>query len=756
MPSATGKKALLLGAGFVCEPTIQALSEAGVQVTVGCRTLNAAQSLAGKYSNTTAISLDVANEANKLDAAVGQADIIVSLIPYIHHATVVKAAIAHSKPVVTTSFISPALWELDAPAKSAGVTVLNEIGLNPGIDHLYAVKTIDEVHRAGGKINAFTSYCGALPAPENSDNPLRHKFSWSPRGGLLALLNSAQWYRDGKVTSVDGRDLMASATPQRIFPGFNLVGYPNRDSVGLRKSYAIPEAQTVFRGTLRYAGFPEVIQALVGIGYFSQDRIAALAADAGRELTWAQLTAQLLGLPASASAEEVQGAVARKCLGFIAGKEEELDRVLSGLRWIGLFDEDRLVDERDTPLDTLCAVLERRMAYQPGERDMIILQHVFDIENADRSTERRTSTLVEYGDPVGPGSRSAMAKLVGLPCAVGVLAVLEGRIQGTGMLAPWTNAEIAGLLREELKARFQIELKESITNPSKSTLSSPTTTMNTSKPNPLFTIPIASTGGTFTCTNPTSAEQDQTIYILTFTSPKDNRLTPTFIDAFLLALDIIEHRYPKGVVITTSGIPKFYSNGLDLDLALSTEGFTEKWLWKLFRRLLTYPMPTIALLNGHAFAGGLMLTMYHDYRIQNPSRGYLCINELEFGVPLESPMMSVFREKLAPTAFRDLVLEAKRFGGPTASLEAGLVDGFGGLEEAVRFVKDRGLQTKAATGIYGMMKEEMWRHSLGILDGHAENVAWRERVEEKKEGEGEMARRRIEAWEKERKVGAKL
>lgn len=102
----------------------------------------------------------------------------------------------------------------------------------------------------------------------------------------------------------------------------------------------------------------------------------------------------------------------------------------------------------------------------------------------------------------------------------------------------------------------------------------------------LFTVPITSTGGSIVCTNPTQDQQN--VYLLTFTSPKDNRLTPTFIDAHILALDIIEHRYPKGVVITTSGIAKFYSNGLDLELAMSTEGFSEKWLWRLFRRFLTY------------------------------------------------------------------------------------------------------------------------------------------------------------------------
>ncbi|KAF7716602.1 Uncharacterized protein PECH_004411 [Penicillium ucsense] len=266
----------------------------------------------------------------------------------------------------------------------------------------------------------------------------------------------------------------------------------------------------------------------------------------------------------------------------------------------------------------------------------------------------------------------------------------------------------------------------------------------------LFTIPITSTGGTIVCTNPTAkhgAETKENIYLLTFTSPKDNRLTPTFIDAFILALDIIEHRYPKGVVVTTSGIPKFYSNGLDLELVMVTEGFLEKWLWRLFRKLLTYPMPTICLLNGHAFAGGFMLAMYHDYRIQNPNKGFLCVNELEFGVPLQTPMMSIFREKLTPTTFRNVVLEAHRFGGHE-SLKAGIVDAVGGLEEVVSLVRDRKLLNKAETGIYGTMKEEMYARVLDGLDDHKGNLVWREKVEVRNAALREEGLRRVEIWEK--------
>jgi Delta3-Delta2-enoyl-CoA isomerase len=131
-------------------------------------------------------------------------------------------------------------------------------------------------------------------------------------------------------------------------------------------------------------------------------------------------------------------------------------------------------------------------------------------------------------------------------------------------------------------------------------------------------------------------------------------------------------------------------------------------------------MPTIALLPGHAFAGGLMLAMHHDYRLMNGTRGFACINELEFGVPLKPGMSSIFRAKLPATTYRTLVLEAHRFGGP-AALAAGIVDGLGGLDEVRALVKERKLTTKAKTGVYGLLKAEMYRECLLYLspEGHA-------------------------------------
>lgn len=263
---------------------------------------------------------------------------------------------------------------------------------------------------------------------------------------------------------------------------------------------------------------------------------------------------------------------------------------------------------------------------------------------------------------------------------------------------------------------------------------------------PLFTVPIPEAGphpgGSIVCTSPA-----QSVYLLTFTSPADNRLTTAFCRAFITALDIIEFSHEPGVVITTTGIPKFYSNGLDLEHAMTTPGFWSDALYALFKRLITYPMPTMALIPGHAFAGGFMLAMHHDYRVQNPSRGFLCMNEVDFGAPLKAPMASIFRIKTTPQVYQEIVLEGKRFPGP-AALEAGLVQALGGLEEALKLIEDRKLVSKCKSGIYGVLKSEMWRESAELLSKEnydAEEARWDKRAE----GEAQRAeegKKFVEAW----------
>ncbi|KAG4032774.1 hypothetical protein MFRU_006g02380 [Monilinia fructicola] len=272
------------------------------------------------------------------------------------------------------------------------------------------------------------------------------------------------------------------------------------------------------------------------------------------------------------------------------------------------------------------------------------------------------------------------------------------------------------------------------------------------QPAHLFTLPIPvssplqSQPGSLTCTVPSPSHPN--LYLLTFSSPPDNRLTTTFCQTFLQALDILECSHPIGAICITSGIPKFFSNGLDLDHATTTAGFWAESLYALWKRLLTYPMPTISLLPGHAFAGGLMTAMYTDYRIFNPSRGFLCLNELDFGAPLKPPMSSIFRQKLpSPSTYRSLVLEAKRFNGE-AALKEGLVDALGGWEDVLKLVDERKLLEKGKSGVYGVLKAEMWRESLGYLEGHTENEE-RDRLNiDREEKRKEQAKNTAAEWER--------
>ncbi|KAH7100354.1 saccharopine dehydrogenase [Auriculariales sp. MPI-PUGE-AT-0066] len=426
------RKVLLLGSGFVARPCAEYV------LVIACRTLSAAEKFADGLPRTTAISID-ATQPEQLEPAVAAADLVISLIPYTFHANVIRAAIKGKTHVVTTSYVSPAMRELDAECKAAGIVCINEIGLDPGIDHLYAVKIIDEIHAKGGKVKEFYSYCGGLPAAECSNNPLGYKFSWSSRGVLLALLNSASFFKDGRIVDVPGVDLMGSATPIHISPAYAFVGYPNRDSTPFRASYRIPEAEAVLRGTLRYQGFPEFVRALVRIGFMDAQQKPWI----NDSLTWAELTQKAIGAESSSTDALIKKVV--ELAQFPSPAEQE--RIVAGLKWIGVFSSEKITERGGNLLDTLCATLEARMAYGPGERDLVMLQHKFIIEYADGRMETLTSTLERLGDPAG---HSAMALLVGVPAGIATQLVLDGVLNTPGVLAPY-DASICDPIREILE-----------------------------------------------------------------------------------------------------------------------------------------------------------------------------------------------------------------------------------------------------------------------------------------------------------------
>ena len=251
------KKVLLLGAGLVSLPIVKYLSDQDdYKVTIVSRDPNTnLDKLIEDKSNCEFLIFDTVAEDDRLNRLIESSDVVVSLLPYGLHPMVARKCLDLKTDMITASYVSPEMAAFDEEAKEKGIIILNELGLDPGIDHMSAMKIIDDVHAKNGKILSFESFCGGLPAPEANDNPLGYKFSWSPEGVVQASGNSAKFLRDGNIVEVPGERLFKADFPVTV-PGFgDFEAYPNRDSVPYGEIYGIEEAQTIFRGTFRNPGW---------------------------------------------------------------------------------------------------------------------------------------------------------------------------------------------------------------------------------------------------------------------------------------------------------------------------------------------------------------------------------------------------------------------------------------------------------------------------------------------------------------------
>jgi saccharopine dehydrogenase (NADP+, L-glutamate forming) len=434
------KKVLVLGAGLVTRPHVKYLLDVpGFHVTVASRTVSKAQALIEGYSNGAAVRLDVSDEA-KLRGLIAECDLAVSMLPYVHHPLVARFCIELKKQMVTTSYVSDVMQELDGPAREAGVLIMNEIGVDPGIDHMSAMQVIHRVQKNGGEVVSFKSNTGGLPAPEANTNPLGYKFSWSPRGVLLASKNAARWREDGKEINVPGEELFDNYWPMYIEGLGWLECYPNRNSLPYLDIYSIPDAKTIFRGTLRYTGWCQTVRKLVAAGWFSDEAIDLT------EMNLGQLTTKLM---------DTAGTDVRKeALGRLGITENSY--AFRNFEWLGLFSDEPLPVTEGSPLDVLVANMLAKMQYDEGERDMLVMQHEFIAEYPDRK-EKITSTMIDYGIPHGDTS---MSRTVGLPAAIAVRMILQGEIELTGVHRP-VMPEVYEPVMAELE-ELKIGFKETI------------------------------------------------------------------------------------------------------------------------------------------------------------------------------------------------------------------------------------------------------------------------------------------------------
>lgn len=422
-------KVLLLGAGMVAKPLVNYLLDNDFELTIASRTKSKADKLIDNRENGKSVAWTI-EDLSTLEQMISGHDLTVSLLPYTHHVTVAKMCIKHKKNMVTTSYVSDEMKSLNDQAKNAGVLILNEIGVDPGFDHMTAMRIIDKVHSEGGKILEFYSLCGALAAPEENDNPFNYKFSWSPKGVIMAGNNNAKYLKDGAIVEIPTENLFKN--PLEIdFPELGKMEvYPNRDSLSYIDIYHLPDIQTMYRGTFRYPNWCASMDAIKALGMVNYEKID-FSGKSPKEVVAEQINVY---------PKNVKEKVAEKL------KLDIHDPAIVAMDWLGLFDSERISMTEGSTFDLTADLMMKKMMLREGGRDMVIMLHSFIVEKADGTKNVIQSRLLDFATD----DDTSIARTVALPAAISVKMILAGKINETGVHIP-TSKEIYEPVLNELE-----------------------------------------------------------------------------------------------------------------------------------------------------------------------------------------------------------------------------------------------------------------------------------------------------------------
>ena len=416
------KNILVIGAGRSAVTLIKYLlqnsNSNNWQVTVADFSEDLAKRAVNDHQNGRAIFFNV-NDSDKRENEIMSSDIVISMLPASLHFTVAKDCVRLKKNLVTASYVSQEIAELDKAAKQAGIILLNEIGLDPGIDHMSAMSVIDDIKDNGGELKSFKSFCGGLVHPDYDNNPWNYKFTWNPRNVVLAGQGTAQYIENGDYKYITYTSIFERIENMEVLDAGVFEGYANRDSLSYRKSYGLDGIPTLFRGTLRRKGYCEAWNIFVQLGMTDD----SYKLEESENITNREFVNMFLPFESNLSCEE------KLLKKFNLNFDSD---IYKKLKWLGVFSEKMIGIANASPAQILQDICEQKWTLSKEDKDMIVMQHQFEYLQKGELKKLNSSLLVFGDDPV----YTSMAKTVGLPVAIATKLILNGEITSLGVKIP--------------------------------------------------------------------------------------------------------------------------------------------------------------------------------------------------------------------------------------------------------------------------------------------------------------------------------
>ena len=422
------RKVAVLGAGYVVKPMIDYFIDiCKYEVIVATRTVSKAEKVIAGRPLGTSISWSI-DQVDALEKIIMEVEIVVVMIPRSCHTVVAELCLKHKTPMITTDFKHPGIACFDEEAKKQKTLILTELGEDPGLDNMGLKQMIDEVHYMGGKITKIDSYGAGLPSFDHNRNPWGYKFSWDPNGLMRSAVSPATYQIDGKVIEVPAKFEHHRLVDVHGIGTFET--YPSSDSTRYLEEFGLDKNISIYKGLLRYMGYCNTMTNLLKIELIENTQEKNF-----ENTTYSKFIANLIG---SSTTEDIKNKFA-KVLSLNVN-----DDFVKKLDWLGLFNDVQISINSGTNSNLLVDLMLKKMAYEPHEKDMIIVHNEMHVEFPDRKEKRISSMLVE-GIPY---SDSAMARAVSLPPAIAVKLILEGKITSKGVCIPSTKEMYEPILEE--------------------------------------------------------------------------------------------------------------------------------------------------------------------------------------------------------------------------------------------------------------------------------------------------------------------